>query len=250
MRKVRQTQQDRDRFEYVLYFRFTLSLDDDYSWLLYLVGISTGSVIIFRLLPFVFFSSQFVWRCDCWGQPFSSCPCQRDLWWMHLGQTCPNNCTYSIYDSIHFKSILFICTPSCLSLFTAQPIWCTCIHCSGALWRRKSQAYLQSWCRLCYCDKPLTLGLWITHKDERLSCSLVWSWYNNCKPLLEVWSNNGLLYTLCVFCRLGDERISVTCYGTYLTSYCNDWGQIGPCWVMNHFIYSMWKDIASCGTAA
>lgn len=60
VRKVRQTQQDRDRFEYVLYFRFTLSLDDDYSWLLYLVGISTGSVIIFRLLPFVFFSSQFV----------------------------------------------------------------------------------------------------------------------------------------------------------------------------------------------
>lgn len=95
--------------QYKSYIRFTLSLDDDYSWLLYLVGISTGSVIIFRLLPFVFFSSQFVWRCDCWGQPFSSCPCQRDLWWMHLGQTCPNNCSY---DSIHLKSILFSCPVS------------------------------------------------------------------------------------------------------------------------------------------
>lgn len=55
-------------------------------------------------------SGPFVGRFDCWGQPFSSCPCQRDLWGMHLGQHCPNKCSYSIDEKLYSKTVLFICT--------------------------------------------------------------------------------------------------------------------------------------------
>lgn len=65
---------------------FILKFLSDHSWLPHLEWITTGRVIILRLLSLVFSvpSQACCFRCDCWRQPCRCGPRQRDLW----GRTC------------------------------------------------------------------------------------------------------------------------------------------------------------------
>lgn len=174
----------------------------------------------------------FVGRCDCWGQPFSSCPCHRALWGMHFSPQVPSchtssdNCSRCIYDNLHSGSILFICAVSSKLPESVR----AAAHFTGAYIEVES------------CERGN--GISAASVSAVLFSSFCQCLQLTCWEASDPWLMDELLrgspsrlVRMPLVCRLGDQRISVPCYATYLTSHYNDWGQMSPCF--RAILYSM-----------
>lgn len=117
-----------------IFLSFLLKFDSDHLWLPNLEWITTGGVIIFRLLSLVFsvLSQAFCSRFDCWGQPFSCGPCQRDLWGTHVCRPVPTSAYTLLMISFFKKNKCIIYLHCVLQAARAPP--CSLFNAWVCLW--------------------------------------------------------------------------------------------------------------------